>query len=129
MGKILVLENTEVLSEVEIEENEVTYENISKCLDGGYIERVTFNKRLAENNIDVFVDEEGKLKALECLAVVFDFKTGRIIETLAGKLIFVGRRGSDSIPLTDEQVKIVYEVLNVVGQTRNNGLYRLLPYR
>lgn len=133
MGKILVLENTEVFSEVEIEENEVTYENISACLDGGYIERVTFNKRLAENNIDVFVDEEGKLKGLEAYVVVFDLTTDKIIEVLAGKLVFVGRRGSESIPLTDEQVKIVYEVLNevlnVVGQTKNNGPYRLLPYR
>lgn len=129
MGKILVLENAKVLSEVEVENEIVSFEDIREALDGGWIERVTYNKELYENNIDVFVDEEGKLKALECLAVVFDFKTDRIIETLAGKLIFVGRRGSESIPLNVNQISVINKVLSKVVKDAKGNMCRIIPYK
>ena len=109
MGKILRL-NTESLEFEELNTSDIIvgYRELMEAV-GGYFERVTFNKRLCENNIDVFVNEEGKLINLDLSVVVVN--QNNVVETLAGDIVFAGRRNNETLPLTENQIEIIKEEL------------------
>ena len=97
---------------VETEGKDIDFEEIQKAI-GGYFERVTYNLRLQRNKINVFVDEEGKLKDLKPSVAVCFKKSNKIeiIELLAGSLVFTRCDGEYDYGLTDEQIKIIKEEL------------------
>ena len=57
----------------------------------------------------MFVDEEGRLKGLPVNMVVT--RGRRVIDEIAGNVVFVGFDGSKSVPLNDKQVEVVRNVL------------------
>lgn len=77
---------------------------------GGYIEHVYANRNFEKNNIAIWLNEEGKL---EKLAPAIVLKNGNeIVDVFVGTILFtsVNDEGK-TVPLNDEQIKIVSEEL------------------
>lgn len=114
-GNIVVLKNNKLVTvQVELESNEcpIGYTSLRNALDGGYLEHIQYNRRLVENKIDMWCDEEGKLKELAPEIVVFERETNKIVEVLVGPIVFTGSDGyGNSLPLTDAQIAIIKEEL------------------
>lgn len=128
--KILRMTEKLEFEQVEVKSNVVSYEELSSAV-GGWLERVTFNRELQENGIDVWIDEEGKLKNLQPTVVIESNMA--VIEVLAGPLVFTGNKGDgESYALTDEQIECIKEVLSRDGFVRE-GLttapVKLMKYR
>lgn len=128
MAKILKLTEELEFEQVEVKGNVVSYEELNGAV-GGWIERVTFNRELQENGIDVWIDEEGKLKSLTTTVVIESVMT--CVEVLAGPLVFTGNKGDgESYALTDYQIECIKNVLSRValfGEDRKP--VRLMRYR
>lgn len=111
--KALILKHeTLEFEEVELNGEEVTYKFLHEKL--GCIEHLSgYNETLDKNRISMWCDEENKLKdGWEERIQVAIMKKGKILDVLAGDIIFSidGPRG-ESYGLTDEQIKIVKDVL------------------
>lgn len=111
MGKILKLNVNGEFEEIQTKGKEVKYDELHAAL-GGFFERVTLNRELEDAKINVFVDEEGKIKELPVTTVVLN--GNNIVEALAGPLVFTGSKDPDTPSITDEQIAIVKEVINDV---------------
>lgn len=106
MKKILKLDaKTSTLTEIEVEK--VGYEEIHNGVNG-YIERYIPNKEFSDNHIDIWIDEEGKLKGLQPNIAVLG-ENNEIIEMLVGDAIFtsLNEETGESLPLTEEQIQII----------------------
>lgn len=106
-NKILVL-NCETL-EFEVKElpsNKVGYEILSDTV-GGYIEHITYDKDFANRRIDMWIDEEGKLKGLNpCVAIVDENNV--MMDIIVGNVIFTTcDLEGDSFGLTDEEIGFI----------------------
>lgn len=121
------------------EDDVVPYEVLSEAI-GGLIEHVTFNLALEKCGIDVWIDEEGKIKVLKPLVAVVDVSKRKVIDFLAGPVVFTAKRNGDgeSYALTDGQIEIVKQVLIdsarlvgidlATGERKDLNL-KILPYR
>jgi hypothetical protein len=129
-GKILKLNENLHFEEIETKSKEVRYYELKNAI-GGYFERVTFNNKLQEAKVNVFVDEEGKIKNLPITVVVFD--KGKIVETLVGPLVFTGANDPNMPSITDEQIAVVKDVLSeiaiLIGNRTATKPVRILPYK
>ena len=107
MSKIKVL----VLNDLELKEKEI--DNSLKALQnevGGYIEIPCFSRKLNENNIDMIINEEGKVNRLQPQLAIY--QDNKIVDVICGNIIFASaNEDGDTIGLTDEQIEIVKEVL------------------
>lgn len=117
MKKLLILEPNLKFEEIEIEGNEVTYEMLSSRL--GFIEHLAgYNDTLDKHHISIWCDEEHKLKdgwELNSNIAVVD-KFGRLVELLAGRLIFtIDGQFGETFGLDDEHIKIIKEQLSSEG--------------
>lgn len=85
------------------------YEIIGDC---NMVEVCSYFPLLEKNNIDVLIDEEGKLKNLKPNIVIQD--EGRyVIDVIAGNMLFVGVDNNGNwIELNDRQIEIVNEFLD-----------------
>lgn len=128
-NKILRMGTNLEFEEIEISNKVVSYEELSNAV-GGYIEHVTFNRELAENKIDVWCDEEFRLKGTKPSVVIVN-DNGSFVEWLGGNLVFTARRGFDgeSYGLTDRQIDIIKKVLDVKIIINGNVTARLMKYR
>ena len=85
-----------------------SYEFLSQSV-GGWIELLptsTFG-----DDIDVFINEEGKFKCLAPSAVLV--YQGKIHDYVMGKLVFVSHNDEgDTIPLTDEQIAKIRDIFD-----------------
>ena len=116
MEKILMLNSkTLEFTEVELKSNKVSlgemYENIG-CL---HVEHMSgYNRELDEMQIGMWVDEEYKLHEdwMEDISLVFVNKSGRIIELVAGNIMFTydGKDG-ETYGLSDVQIKKIKELI------------------
>lgn len=109
-NKVLVLTTDGELKEevVTLENGTIGFKELSRLLDDGFIEHCVFSRKLYENNIDMWVDESGKLKNLKTGLVIMDSRKDKIVEVLAGNVIFTGfDTGGNTYPLTEEQMEIV----------------------
>lgn len=104
-NKLLVL-NCETL-EFEVKElpsNEVGYEVLNEAV-GGWIEHITYNREFVERHIDMWCNEEGKLKDLKPSVAIVD-KMDIIVEILVGNIAFTKCDcEGNSFGLTDEEVE------------------------
>ena len=83
MSKIKVL----VLNDLELKEKEI--DNSLKALQnevGGYIEIPSFSRKLSENNIDMIINEEGKVNRLQPQLAIY--QDNKIIDVICGNIIF-----------------------------------------
>lgn len=107
MSKIKVL----VLNDLELKEKEI--DNSLKALQnevGGYIEIPSFSRKLSENNIDMIINEEGKVNRLQPQLAIY--QDNKIIDVICGNIIFASaNEDGKTIGLTDEQIEVVKEVL------------------
>ena len=116
MEKVLMLNSkTLEFTEVELKSNKVSlgemYENIG-CL---HVEHMSgYNRELDEMQIGMWVDEEYKLHEdwTEDISLVFVNKSGRIIELVAGNIMFTydGKDG-ETYGLSDVQIKKIKELI------------------
>lgn len=111
MGKLLKLNEKLDFEVIETESNEVSYEELKDAI-GGYFERVTFNKELMDARINMFVDEEGKLKGLPVTVVVYDYESNKVIETLNGPVVFTAMDDPDTPSLSNLQIEVIKQVLS-----------------
>lgn len=124
MYKILKLENNK-FEEIELETRIVDYEELNKAI-GGYIEHITFNSELENAKIDVWCDEEGKLKNLSPQCIIADLKAEKVIDVIAGPLVFTSRdREGNSLTLSEKQVEIIKEVID----TKTIPNISVMPYK
>lgn len=98
----------------------ITTEEIEKGLKslndivGGYIEMPMLCRQLSKENIDMIINEEGKLIQLEPTIAIMD--NGEAIDVVAGNVIFAGHNDNgETIGLTDVQVALVYQLLMKEG--------------
>lgn len=132
-NKILKLNaDTLKFEEISIKNRKVDYKEMREAV-GGYIEHIVFNRELEANRIDVWCDEEGKLKNLKASVIVLDDNC-EIVEVLAGSLVFTGKAGDgNSYGLTDEQVETIKEVLRHSVSYANPdgtlGTAKIMPYK
>ena len=107
MSKIKVL----VLNDLELKEKEI--DNSLKALQnevGGYIEITCFSRKLSENNIDMIINEEGKVNRLQPQLAIY--QDNKIVDVICGNIIFASaNEDGKTIGLTDEQIEVVKEVL------------------
>lgn len=114
--KVLVLSNGE-LRETEIG-NEL--EDLQKIV-GGYIEIPFLGDKFRDNNIDVIINEEGKLiEGMTAEIAIVDEKQGRILDVVYGNCIFASHdEAGETIGLTEEQIEFVKEELETVIELMN----------
>lgn len=67
---------------------------------------------MQENNIDIVLDEEGKLTYKPQLNIVIENDEQKIVDILVGNVLFVGVDGEDWVGLNKEQIDIVNSLLN-----------------
>lgn len=116
MEKVLMLNSkTLEFTEVELKSNKVSlgemYENIG-CL---HVEHMSgYNRELDEMQIGMWVDEEYRLHEdwMEDISLVFVNKSGKIIELVAGNIMFTydGKDG-ETYGLSDVQIKKIKELI------------------
>lgn len=74
---------------------------------GGCIEAPILADELERNEIDTFINEEGKLLSLPVSACVLDDKD-QVVDLIAGNIVFASHdEDGDTVSLTDEQMAIV----------------------
>lgn len=115
-NKILRMGTNLEFEEIEISNRVVSYEELRDAV-GGWVERVTFNRELDENGIDVWCDEEYRLKDLTPSVVIVDDNM-TVVDWLGGNLAFTGKSRNcdgESYSLTTLQIEIVKRVLDKVG--------------
>lgn len=114
--KVLVLSNGE-LKEKEISN---TLEELQKIV-GGYIEFPFLGNKFKDNVIDVIINEEGKfVEGLKPEIAIVNEKVGSILDIVYGNCVFASHdKDGNTIALTDEQIKVVMEELEVVIELMN----------
>lgn len=110
MKRMLKL-NYETLELEEIQVPEITLDELQKGVgingEKAWIERAYVNEHFDKANIDVFLDEEGKLKEDLLPSSVLIDRGGSIADIYFGNLLFVGHDEGDSVGLTDSQIEKV----------------------
>lgn len=118
--KVLVLSNNE-LKEKEINNTLEALQEIVK----GYIEIPFLSEVFNENEIDVIINEEGKLiEGMKPEIAVIDKETGKILDVVYGNCVFVSHdEEGNTTALNEEQVKVIAEELkmDVVLSYKNTG--------
>ena len=94
----------------------------------GYIEIPFICNDFIDNNIDVIINEEGKLiDGMNPEIVLVDDVTGDSVDIVFGNCIFVGNDNEgNNISITDEQIKFVKDALREFGILNNGQPIRLL---
>lgn len=108
--KAMVLKN----GELKTQEIDNTLEDLQKIV-GGYIEMPYLSKRFNDNDIDIIINEEGKLiDGLKPEIAVVDGKTKQILDVIYGSCVFASHdEEGNTIELNDKQMKIVAEELRM----------------
>ena len=115
--------------EIKVTNRVVEYDELRDAV-GNWIERVTFNRELYDNGIDVWCDEEYRLKGMTPSVVIVN-DDGKVIDWLGGNLVFTARRGfdGDSYSLTDTQIEHIKRVLSRTGYIKGVIKVRLMKYK
>lgn len=82
---------------------------------GGYIEIPFISKKLFEHEIDIIINEEGKLiEGFKPEIAVIERGTFRVLDLIYGNCIFASHdEEGNTIGLSDEQINIVKEELKM----------------
>lgn len=116
--KVLILSNNE-LKEQEIEN---TLEALQKVV-GGYIEIPYLSETLAENGIDVIINDEGKfIEGLRAEIAIVKDGTNEVLDVVMGNCIFASHNDEgDTVSLSEEQIAIVQNELKMEAVLTVNG--------
>ena len=112
MDTILVInQKTLECKALELDKNN-TLRQLQHLVDGN-IEIPFINEKLYNNNIDVIINEEGKIND-KCEMVIALNHNGRIIDILFGNIVFASsNKEGETVGLTKKQMTIVNEVLSL----------------
>ena len=115
--KAMVLSN----GELKVKDIEDTLEELQKIV-GGYIEIPFLSEVFAENEIDVVINEEGKLiEGLTPEIAVIGKKTNSVLDIVYGNCVFVSHdEEGNTVALNDKQVAIVKDQLKMEVILHNN---------
>lgn len=116
--KVLILSNNE-LKEQEIEN---TLEALQQIV-GGYIEIPYLSETLAENGIDVIINDEGKfIEGLKPEIAIIKDGTNEVLDVVMGNCIFASHDDEgETTALTDEQIAVVQNELEMIAMLTMNG--------
>lgn len=116
--KVLVLSNGE-LKEREIKSG---LEELQKIV-GGYIEIPFLSKKFFDNEIDIIINEEGKLlDNMKPEIAIVNEAHGNILDIVYGNCIFASHDNEgNTVSLSDEQIRIVTEELKMVIELTNKN--------
>lgn len=113
-----------VLSKGKLEEKEInnTLENLQKIV-GGYIEIPYLSDVLYENEIDVIINEEGKLiDGMTPEIAIVSKDNGQIVDVVYGNCIFASHdEEGNTISLNDKQIEIIKEKLRIDVMLHSKG--------
>lgn len=88
---------------------------------GGYISIPYISAKLRAKNIDIVVNDEGKLQSLEPTLVIFNRETKECRDYIAGEYFFIGTNyDGETVSLTDEQIDFVKKEVISKGCIRFN---------
>lgn len=127
-NKILRMGTNLEFEEIEVTNRVVQYDELRDAV-GNWIERVSFNRELYDNGIDVWCDEEYRLKDMTPSVVIVDDNL-QMIDWLGGNLVFTARRGLDgeSYSLTETQIERIKRVLSRTAHIDGTKV-RLMKYK
>lgn len=108
MVKVVV---KEVGKELEVREVAKVDLKFMQTVVDGYIEMPCMSRALSGADVDIVINEEGKLIGLEeNIAIMQGHK---VIEMLVGNVVFVGHDGrGNNIGLKDEQIELIKKVIS-----------------
>lgn len=113
MGSILVLKEDGLFEKLDVKDNNVDCHTLQKIV-GGYIEHVTWNEELLKRNIDMWVNEEGKLLDMKPNVVFTD--DGTLVEVICGPVAFTRfDSAGNSLPLNDDDIDCIKHELSMVA--------------
>lgn len=121
--KVVVLSNGE-LKEKEIEN---TLESLQKIV-GGYIEIPFLSKKFFEHDIDIIINEEGKMiDGMEPEIAVIKRGTNQVLDIVYGNCIFASHdEEGNTTSLNDEQIEIVLKELQNEAMFSNGKMTKAL---
>lgn len=124
--KVLVLSNGK-LEPRDIGENLKDLQEIV----GGYIEIPFLGDTFRNNNIDVIINEEGKLiGGLKAEIAIVNEERGNILDIVYGNCIFASHdEEGNTTALTEEQIQIVKEELETVIELMNTKTFEEFEVR
>lgn len=94
------------------ETNKLDLDTVYELIDCDMVEVCSYFSLLEKNNIDVLIDEEGKLKHLDP-NIAIQNEGLNVIDVIAGNILFVGLDdNSNWVELNDRQIEIVNEFLD-----------------
>lgn len=116
--KVLILSNGE-LREKDIDN---TLEALQQIV-GGYIEIPYLSETLAENGIDVIINDEGKfIEGLKPEIAIIKDGTNEVLDVVMGNCIFASHDDEgETTALTDEQIAVVQNELEMIAMLTMNG--------
>ena len=119
--KVLVLSNGK-LEEKEIEN---TLEDLQKIV-GGYIEIPYLGEIFSENEIDIIINEEGKLiEGFKPEIAIVDKRNGQVVDIVYGNCIFASHDyEGNTIGLNNIQMNIVTNELKKSVELMNRKSYK-----
>lgn len=109
MEKYLVLKTNGMLKEIDGNDYAESYELLRDNVEG-IIQCVSWIKPFAEREIDLWVNDEGKLLDLDLSLAITE--NGKLIEVLNGNVVFARHNfEGETLPLNDEDITFIKETL------------------
>lgn len=118
--KVMVLSN----NKLEVKDINKGLEALQKIV-GGYIEIPFLSEKLYEHDIDMIINEEGKLvEGMKPEIAVVKEETGKILDIVYGNCIFASHNDEgDTIALNEEQMEILIEELETEVELINSKTF------
>lgn len=117
MGSVIVVQPYEIGIEKQnrvifkqIDTPTIEYEVLRELVGGG-LEHYQLANELDVNGIDCWIDDEGKLKGLIPTFNLLNRDGTKLLDRIAGPVVFTGYNYSDTVPLSKEQEEIVIKWL------------------
>lgn len=109
--KVLILSN----GELKVQEIGEKLEDLQEIV-GGYIEIPFLSQKLFEKDIDIIINEEGKLiDGMKPEIAIVNEKQGNILDIVYGNCIFASHdEEGNTIGLNEEQIQMVTKELEMV---------------
>lgn len=98
-------------SQMTINVDDLKLDTIYKLIGCSMIECYGYIELLERNNIDILLDEEGKLVDNPKPNILVKSKQS-VVDILMGSILFVGVSGDEWVGLNDTQIKLINELLN-----------------
>ena len=108
--------------------DEISLEYMYEVCNCSTIEHFPYATKLAYENIHMWLDEEGKYRNQRPSMVVFNRDKSKIIDIIAGPVLFTSVNGEETIGLTDEQINTIQSSL-YISIIKNKYTQEIYPVR